>query len=60
MRGGHQSPPKANLHEILWAWVGSFVGIAAVAYINQKLVATTDQMMLNNLSKIRKYPMSWW
>ena len=46
MRGGHQSPPKVHHHEILWAWVGSFIGIAVVAYINQKLVAATDQMML--------------
>ncbi len=46
MRGGHQSPPRVHFYEILWAWVGSFIGIAAVAYINQKLVATTDQMML--------------
>lgn len=46
MRGGHPSPPKVDLPEILWAWLGSFIGISVVAYINQKLVATTDQMML--------------
>ena len=46
MRGGHPSPPKVHHHEILWSWLGSFIGISAVAYINQKLVATTDQLML--------------
>ncbi len=46
MRGGHESPPKVNLLEILLSWVGSFVSIAIVAYINQMVVETTDQMLL--------------
>ena len=46
MRGGHKSPPKVNLLEILWAWIGSFIGIGVIASINQKIMVTTDQMML--------------
>ena len=45
MRGGHKSPPKVDFLEILWAWIGSFIGIAVIAYIHQKIVAATDQMM---------------
>ncbi|MBW8002939.1 MAG: HPP family protein [Planctomycetes bacterium] len=46
MKGGHKSPSKVNLLEILWAWIGSFIGIAVIAYINQKIMVTTDQIML--------------
>ncbi len=46
MRGGHESPPKVDLLEIFLSWVGSFVGIAVVAYINQTVVGTTDQIMI--------------
>ncbi len=46
MKGGHKSPPKVNLLEIFLSWVGSFVGIAIVAYINQMVVETTDQIMI--------------
>ena len=46
MRGGHESPPGVNLFEILWAWIGSFIGIAVIALINQKIMAEMDQIML--------------
>ena len=47
MRGDHKSPPRVNFSEILWAWIGSFIGISVIAYLDQKIVlATTDQMML--------------
>lgn len=43
MRGGaHGSPPRVSLQEVLWSWAGGFLGIAAVAWLNQKFFANTD------------------
>jgi CBS-domain-containing membrane protein len=46
MTGTTQSPPRVSLAEILWSWLGAFLGIAAVAYINYGLLDKTDLMML--------------
>lgn len=46
LRGRTQSPPRVSLSEIVWSWLGSFLGIAAVAYINYKIFAGTDLVML--------------
>jgi len=46
MTGTTQSPPRVNLPEILWSWLGAFLGIAAVAYINYGLLDKTDLLML--------------
>ena len=43
MKGGGQSPPQTGLLEVLWSWIGSFIGIAAVALIHYKIL---DQMGL--------------
>ncbi len=29
------SPPRASASEILWSWIGAFLGIAAVAWVNR-------------------------
>lgn len=43
MRGaGHGSPPRVSGAEILWSWIGAFLGIAAVAWINRRFLAGTD------------------
>ncbi len=46
MKGTTKSPPAVGLFEILWSWVGSFLGIAAVAYINYSIVDKTDLVMI--------------
>lgn len=46
MRGNGQSPPRVSLVEVFWSWVGSFVGIAAVALLQYKLVDQTGLLML--------------
>lgn len=46
MTGTTQSPPRVSLVEILWSWLGAFLGIAAVAYINYGLLDKTDQVMI--------------
>ena len=46
MKGTTNSPPAVGLPEILWSWVGSFIGIAAVAYVNYTLVDESDLVMI--------------
>jgi CBS-domain-containing membrane protein len=46
MRGHTQSPPGVGKGEILWSWVGSFLGIAAVGLIHQHLLARTALILV--------------
>ena len=39
MKGTTKSPPAVGVSEIFWSWVGSFIGIAAVAYYSVTLDA---------------------
>lgn len=43
MRGSaHGGPPRVRLSEVLWSWSGAFLGIAAVAWLNQWFFASND------------------
>lgn len=46
MKGGGQCPAAADTRDIAWSWLGSFLGVAAVALANQSLLAGTDLMLL--------------
>ena len=46
MKGATQSPPRVNLIEMIWSWVGAFAGIAAVGAIHEHLLADTDLVMI--------------
>ncbi|MDK9708568.1 MAG: HPP family protein [Desulforhopalus sp.] len=46
MKGGGQSPPKVGVSEIVWSWVGSFLGIAAISLIHYKLLDQTSLMLI--------------
>jgi CBS-domain-containing membrane protein len=46
MRGSSKSPPMVSLFEIIWSWVGAFLGIAAVAYIHYHILEKTDMIMV--------------
>ncbi len=46
MKGTTKSPPAVSLKEIIWSWIGAFLGIAAVAYINYDLIEKTDFVMV--------------
>jgi len=46
MRGANKSPPRVNLSEIIWSWIGAFLGIAAVSYINYNIIEGTDLVMV--------------
>jgi len=46
MAGTTQSPPRAGLSEILWSWLGAFLGIGLVAFLSETLVEPTDLVLL--------------
>ena len=47
MRGTTRgSPPRVSWSEVIWSWVGSLLGIAAVALINRGLFSATDQLYM--------------
>jgi CBS-domain-containing membrane protein len=45
MAGTTQSPPRAGVAEILWSWLGAFLGIGAVAWLDGFL-ERTDVLLL--------------
>ena len=46
MKGVTNSPPKVDVAEITWSWIGAFLGIVAVSYTNFNLINDTDLIMV--------------
>lgn len=46
MRGTTKSPPRVSISEIWWSWIGAFLGISAVAYMNYNLLDQSDLVMI--------------
>jgi CBS-domain-containing membrane protein len=46
MKGHTQSPPRVGLVEILWSWVGSFLGIAAVGLLHFRVLDQSALIMI--------------
>jgi CBS-domain-containing membrane protein len=46
MGGVTQSPPRVNLREILWSWLGGFLGIGLVAVLHYRFLEPRDLMLL--------------
>ena len=46
LKGGGQSPPRVGLREVLWSWIGSFLGLAAVSLIHYKILDQTGLMLI--------------
>ena len=47
MRGTTRgSPPRVSGAEILWSWIGGFLGIAAVAWVSQLFFEGTDLTLM--------------
>jgi CBS-domain-containing membrane protein len=46
MAGETQSPPRVGGAEVFWSWLGSFVGIALVAYLNDGFLEQTDLVLI--------------
>jgi CBS-domain-containing membrane protein len=46
MHGHTQSPPRVGAAEIIWSWVGSFLGIAVVGLIHYRLLDQSALLMI--------------
>lgn len=47
MRGSTRgSPPRVSYDEVFWSWVGGFLGIAAVAWVNRLFLQGTDLVLM--------------
>lgn len=46
MKGHTQSPPRVSFREIGWSWIGSLLGIAAVGYLNDRLLDGSDLVLI--------------
>jgi CBS-domain-containing membrane protein len=46
MRGGVGIPPRVGAFEIIWSWIGAFLGISAVAYLNIVILDGSDMGMM--------------
>jgi CBS-domain-containing membrane protein len=46
MRGTTKSPPLVSFSEIVWSWLGGFLGIAAVGLINSLVFEGTDLTLI--------------
>ena len=45
-KGHTQSPPPVAVSEVVWSWIGSFLGIAAVGLLHFKFLDHTGLMMI--------------
>jgi CBS-domain-containing membrane protein len=46
MRGTTTSPPRVSIPEVIWSWIGSFLGIAAVGLVHFNMLADSDMVMI--------------
>src|ERR1035437_4288832 len=46
MKGGAKSPPGVGLTEIFWSCLGSFLGIAAVAFLSSRFLEPRDLTLI--------------
>jgi len=42
MGGTTKSPPGVSISEILWSWVGAFLGISSVSYLHYRWLESSD------------------
>ena len=46
MTGGWQGPPRVQLSEIAWGWLGGFLGVGLVAGLNYLVLSSTGLLLL--------------
>ncbi len=47
MRGSTRgSPPRVSNSEVLWSWIGGFLGIGGVAWVNWMFLTGTDAVLM--------------
>lgn len=46
MKGAGKSPERVDLFEVAISWVGAFLGVSLVSYLNYNVLDQTDMVML--------------
>ncbi len=46
MKGVTTSPPRVSVFEMLWSWLGAFLGIAAVAFVHYRIFSGTPLVLI--------------
>jgi len=46
MKGTTTSPPRVNLSEIAWSWLGAFLGIGFISFANYRVFEKIDLLMI--------------
>jgi CBS-domain-containing membrane protein len=46
MKGTTRSPPPVHLPEIVWSWLGSFIGIASVGVLDERFCGGTELVLI--------------
>ncbi|MFO7876481.1 MAG: HPP family protein [Desulfovermiculus sp.] len=46
MRGTTTSPPRVSVSEVIWSWIGSFLGIAALGIVHFNFFSNSDMIMI--------------
>jgi CBS-domain-containing membrane protein len=46
MKGVTKSPPAVNFIEIIWSWIGAFLGIGFISYANFNVFEKIDLLMI--------------
>ena len=46
MRGTSKSPPHVSLSEIAWSWLGAFLGIGLISFVNYRVFERTDLVLV--------------
>ncbi|HEY6073233.1 MAG TPA: HPP family protein [Anaerolineales bacterium] len=46
MRGDAKTPPRVSSFEVFWSWIGAFIGISAVGYLNYVILDGLDMGLM--------------
>jgi CBS-domain-containing membrane protein len=46
MSGITVSPPRIHVADMVWSWIGAFVGIAAIGLLNHGILGQTDSVLM--------------
>jgi CBS-domain-containing membrane protein len=46
MKGTTKSPPRVSWSEIIWSWIGAFLAIGVLGYLNFGLLASSDLILI--------------
>lgn len=46
MKGITKSPPAVNMSEVIWSWIGAFIGISAVGFVHYRFFEQHDFILM--------------